>query len=273
MARIESLGVLLTTEGSDYLAEEYGKVIANVQKRSVASRLKNQNLSGSPTAGTVEAKRFENRSSNEYGTARTAGKGQQVKAEPVVISISTDRELITEVEQKDVSLYGVDNFIQRQASLDEQSMLRELETEFFSVAATAAKAITPTYTDPAGIAEEAIQAVETVKNKFVHGVPRDMIHLVCAPSFYGQLRTYLDEIEGAAGETIPAYHGVKVHSEVYLPDGVKCIAMIEGAVAQPVLPTVAPAQKVPLSNAYAFGLFYSYGTKAVMGDLIFKIAE
>lgn len=273
MARIESLGVLLTTGGSDFLAEEYGKVIANVQKRSVAARIKNTSLSGSPTAGTVEAKRFENRSSNDYGTARAAGKGQQVKTTPVIIAIDQDRELITEVEQKDVSLYGVDNFIQRQAAMDEQSMLRELDTEFFSVAANDAKAVTPAGSTPEAIAEAAIQAVETVKNKFVHGVPRDMIHLVCAPSFYGELRTYLDKIEGASGEAINVYHGVQVHSEVYLPAGIKCLAMIHGAVAQPVMPTVAPAQKVPLSNAYAFGLFYSYGTKTVMSDLIFKVAD
>ena len=46
--------------------------------------------------------------------------------------------------------------------------------------------------------------------------------------------------------------------------------MADGAVAQPVLPTVAEPERIQLSNAIAFGLFYSYGTKAVSPDLIFS---
>ena len=37
--------------------------------------------------------------------------------------------------------------------------------------------------------------------------------------------------------------------------------MAYGSVAQPVLPTIAPAEKIQLSNAYSFGMFYDYGTK------------
>lgn len=274
MARINTLDILLSTTGNEYLAEQYGAVIENVQKAAISSVVKNTALSGTPTAGTVEAKRFVNRSSNTYGTARTGHAGQSVKAEPVVIAINTDKELITEVEQKDVSLYGVDNFIARQAAMDEKSMVRELEKDFWDKAATAATAVTVTgLTAAEDIAEAAIQAVETVSNNFVDGVERDMIHLVCAPTFYGKLRTYIDKVTdgGAAGEEISLFHGVKVHSTTYLPSGVKCIALAEGSVAQPVLPTVAPAQKIPLSNAYAFGLFFSYGTKAVAPDLIMKV--
>ena len=50
------------------------------------------------------------------------------------------------------------------------------------------------------------------------------------------------------------------------------IAMVDGAVAQPVLTTLDEAGKIPMSNAYHFGLFYSYGTKAVMPDLIQVVA-
>ena len=42
--------------------------------------------------------------------------------------------------------------------------------------------------------------------------------------------------------------------------------------AQPVLPTIAPAERIPLSNAIGFGIFYSFGTTAVASDLIFKYA-
>ena len=36
------------------------------------------------------------------------------------------------------------------------------------------------------------------------------------------------------------------------------------------LPTIVPAERIQLSNAIGFGIFYSYGTTAVMPDLIFK---
>ena len=66
------------------------------------------------------------------------------------------------------------------------------------------------------------------------------------------------------------FHGVRVYSSVYLPADVNVIAMADGAVAQPVLPIVAEPERIQLSNAIAFGLFYSYGTKAVSPDLIFS---
>ncbi len=270
MARISSLNVLLTDSGKDFLAEQYGKVIANIQKNPISSQLKNTDLSGSPTSGTVEAKRFVNATSQAYGTARSGGKANAVKAKPIVISIDKDEEILEEVEQKDVSLYGVDNFVERRAAECERKMTNKLEHAFFDTAATAGTQVTPVGTTPEAIAEELIQSVETVSNDFVDGVERNMIALVCSPAFYGQLRTYLDATtHNTEGEAINTYHGVRIFSSTYLPNDVKAIAMAYGSVAQPVLPTIAPAEKIQLSNAYSFGMFYNYGTKAVTEDLIF----
>lgn len=58
--RITSLNTLLDTTGKMFLAEEYGKVIENVQKLTISGKMKNTELSGDPHAGTVEAKRFAN---------------------------------------------------------------------------------------------------------------------------------------------------------------------------------------------------------------------
>ena len=60
MPRIESLSVLLENEGKMLLSETYDGVIENVQKGTLSSTLKNTDLSGDPTSGTVEAKRFQN---------------------------------------------------------------------------------------------------------------------------------------------------------------------------------------------------------------------
>lgn len=273
MARIASLNVLLTTTGNDYLAEEYGKVIENVQKKCISQQLKNNDLSGTPGAGTYEAKRFENKTSQSYGTARAAGAGQAVKAAPVVVSVNVDKEIVVEVEQKDVSLYGVDNMIQRETASAQKAMVRELERAFFSEAATNGQPFTASAgaTTADAIIEELIQSVETVENNFVDGVERDMIAVVCNPATYGALRSYFDKVQdgGAHGESIELFHGVRVYSSIYLPSGVNAIAMADGSVAQPVLPTIAPAERIQLSNAIGFGLFYSYGSKAVAADLIY----
>ena len=274
MARIASLNVLLSTTGKDFLAEQYGEVIANVQKNCISQALKNTNLSGTPGAGTYEAKRFENKTSNTYGTARTGGAGQAVKATPVTVAVNVDKEIVVEVEQKDITLYGVDNLVEREAASAEKSMTRELEKAFFAEAVNAGTAYTPAQTVTAieDIIEGLIQSVETVQNDFVDGVERDMIAVVCNPATFGKLRTYVDKVNdgGAQPEAYALFHGVKVYSSVYLPNGTNAVAMAEGSIAQPVLPTIAPAERIQLSNAIAFGLFYSYGTKAVAADLIFK---
>ena len=272
MARIASLAVLLSSTGNDYLAEQYGAVIENVQKECISSLLKNTALSGTPGAGTYEAKRFENKTSNAYGTARSGGAGQKVTAKPVVVPVNVDKEIVVEVEQKDVTLYGVDSLIQREALSAEKAMGRELERAFYTEAVTAGTAFTTTKTAANEIAEDFIQQLETVQNDFVDGVERDMMVLVCAPALYGQLRNYFDNAQGGnmTAEEFNTFHGVKVFSSVYLPANTNAVLFAEGAIAQPVLPTVAPAERIQLSNAIAFGLFYSYGTKAVSPDLIFK---
>jgi hypothetical protein len=268
--------MLLESTGKDFLAEEYGKVIENIGKNTISGILKNKDLSGDPTAGSVEAKRFVNATSAEYGTARSANKGSAVKAKPVTISIDTDREIIEEVEEKDVKLYGVSNVISRRIGNHEKVMARDLERAFFSAAASAGSALSTDKTAINEKIEALIQQIETTKNDFVDGVDRDMIAIVCDTATYGELRNFLDKdannanVNTAAAE-FGTFHGVKVYSSVYLPSGVEAIGMVEGAVAQPVLPTISDAEKIQLSNAYGFGMFYSYGTKAVMPDLIVKV--
>lgn len=273
MARIESLSVLLESEGKDYLSELYGKVIENVNKNLVSARMKNTDLSGNPEAGSVEAKRFVNASSKDYGTARAAGKGDSVKAKPVTVAIDHDKEIVEELEQKDVSLYGVDGILEKRANNHVQRMASELDTEFFAVAKNSGTKITPVATEVQDEIEEAIQVCENTKNDFVDGVPRSMINLVCSTAYYGKIRTYLDKVSRAnvdsTQEEFYEYHGVKTFSSVHLPEGVDYEVMADGAIAQPVMSDQYTAEKIPLSNAYGVEMFYHYGTKAVMPDLIF----
>lgn len=273
MPRIESLNILLEDqEGKDYLSELYGKVIDNVSKQLVSVHMKNTDLSGDPEAGSVEAKRFANAKSKDYGTARKAGQGDELKAKPVTISINTDREIVEELAHKDIKLYGVDGVLDKRANNHIQRMASELDSAFFVVAVEAGSEFTPTEVAIEDEVEEAIQAVENIKNEYVDGVPRSMINLVCSTKYYGKIRTYLDKVScpnvDSTDEEFLAFHGVKTFSCVHLPVGVKYVVMVDGAVAQPVMSNEYKAEKIPLSEDVAVELFYHYGTKAVTPDLI-----
>ena len=273
MARINSLSIVLQTDQSakDKLAEEYGKVLENLQGKMVSSVLKNNDLSGNPTSGTVEAKRFVNAQAQNYGTARGHGYADKIIAKPVVVALDTNKEFIEEVEEKDIQTYGVDGLIARRTANQENGMRRLLERAFFTEAVTEGTEFTTAKTNIQDIFEEAIQSVETTSNDFVDGIDRDLISIVCSPEYYGKIRTYLDAGNANVKTNIAefgSYHGVNVFSSTYLPSGVDFVIMVNGAVAQPVLPSIYNPSKIELSDATAFGIFLYYGTKAVMPDLI-----
>lgn len=272
MARLDSLSIQLQgTESKDKLAESYGKVLDNLQKNMISSILKNNDLSGRPESGTVEAKRLVNAQAAAYGTARGHGYADKITAKPVVIAIDTNKEFIEEVEEKDLQTYGVDGLIARRTANQEGGMKRLLERAFFTEAKTSGTALELTETDAQKQLEEAIQDIETTSNEFVDGVERDLINVIATPKFYGEVRNYLDAGNANIKTNIAEfgqYHGVNVFSSVYLPEGVDFIIMVNGAVAQPVLPSIYNPSKIELSDATAFGMFLYYGTKAVMPDLI-----
>lgn len=272
--RINALSIQLQSAASaDKLAEEYGKVIENINATTLSSKLKNTDLSGDPTSGSVEAKRFANAKSQTYGTARAAGKGNAVKANPVIVAIDDDTEFMEEVEEKDLKLYGVNGLIERRTANHQESAKVELEEKFFSVAKEAGTLFTPTE----GLSiedemEQAIQTVETTRNDFVRGVPRTMIEVIMTPSYYGKLRNKIATLPNANANVASYESGIfnntTVNSSVFLPAGVDYIVMVRGAVAQPVLPGIYSPKAIELSEATAFGLFLHKGTKAVMEDLI-----
>ena len=275
MARLDALSIELTTTGKDKLAEEYGKVIENLQHITLASKLKNTDLSGDPTSGTVEAKRFANIVGQPYGTARTAGDGQAIKAKPVVIALDDDIEYIETVENKDLKTYGVNGLIERRTRNHQDAFAVELDTKFFAEAVNAGT----TFTATAGATiedeiEEAIQKIETTKNQFVNGVPRNMIEVVMSPAYYGKLRNKINSISNSNNlGVVPNYeqgtfNNVNVYSNVFLPQGINYVVMVKGAVAQPVMTSIYNPKAVELSDAIAFGLFAYKGTKAVTEDLI-----
>lgn len=282
MARLDSLNIKLqdgVTEAE--LAELYNQVIENVEGRAVSVALKNVSLSGDPAAGSVEAKRFVNSESKEYGFARSAMAGEAVLVKPVTIALDQHREIIEEIENFDLNRMGVTGILGSRTANHVASWRKELDTAFFTEAYQAGTVFTPTGTKISVKLEELIVKLETLQNDFIDGVDRDMMALVVTPAIHSALRLEIDEFPAQdnfyAKGAVGLYHGVPVFVSNHLPkatgQSVDALVMMFGAVAQPVSAAPYTPERIPLTNATAISLFYDYGTKAVMEDTIFYIGN
>lgn len=277
MAKINSLSVLVdgsSPEAKEFLAEKYAGVIANVQKITTSGRIKNTDLSGDPESGTLVAKRFVNATSQNYGTARTAGKGNAVKDKEVVIPIDQDKEFVEEIEEKDVKLLGVEGLIDKRSRNHTLRMAAELDEKFYAQAETEGTKFAPAegVTALQDIVESSIVTLETLKNNYIDGLDRSMLSVVMSAETYSKMRSYLDTVTNTNVDTTSeeffSYHGVKVFSSTRLPKDVKFMTMMDGSIAQPVMSHPYKAERIPLSDAIALELFFYYGTKAVTPETI-----
>ncbi len=200
------------------------------------------------------------------------------------MNLDIHREIVEEAAKFDLDTFGVGNIMARRADNHVDTVAAELDADFFAKAKTAGTKLTAKGTTVEDQLEELIQAVETVKNDYVRGVPRNLIRLVLDPVMYGRARNYLDKGTNnanvdTAAEDFRMFHGVRVYSSINLPvapgtTATRALCMVDGAMAQPVVmyPYAEP-EKIPLSNDYGVSMFYDYGTKALTPDLIFYIEE
>lgn len=269
MAKTDTLSIYLENDSKDKLMETYAEVIDQVQKGAVSEQLKNTNLSGDPQSGSVEARRLATSATQAYGTARSGGAGDTLTNMGVTINLDQDKEIVEEIENKDVKLYGIDGIVAKRATNHRLAMIRELDRAFFTEAeAEGTEVDLSSYSTIQEKVEALIQSVETVSNDNVDGVDRDMLALSLTPAAYGQLENYIDTLPNPVngGVDVKMFHGVQVFSNHRQTE--EAICMAKGAVAQPVTVTPYEAERIPLSNAVAVSLFFSYGTQAVMADLI-----
>ena len=267
MAKEDALSILLADgTTADKLKESYAELVDMIQKSAISAQIKNTNLSGNPESGSVEARRLMTAESQTYGTARTNGAGDKVKNNGVTINLDQDKEIVEEVEWKDIQFYGIDGIIAKRQANHQNAMIRELDRAFFTEAESAGSEETITSTTIEDQLEELIQSVETVSNDNVDGVDREMLVLTVTPAVYGEIRNYLDKVTNLNGQDYNVFHGVRVFSNVRQTEDAICMAV--GAIAQPVVAQPYVVEPIPLSNAVAIELFYHYGTKAVMPDLI-----
>lgn len=273
MAKQDALSIYTSDgETEEKLIESYAEVVDMVQKEAVSVKLKNTNLSGDPASGSVEVRRLMTAASQNYGTARAATKGDKISNNGVTVNLDQDREIVEEIEQKDIDLFGIPDIIAKRVNNHKLAMIRELDSAFFAEAEAEGEEVTLTTTDIEDQIEELIQSVETVENDNVDGVPRDMIALSVRPLVYGNLRNYIDTLPNpvAGGVDIKLFHDVMVFSNTRQTQEAICMAV--GAIAQPVHAYPYKVDGIPLSKATGVALYYSYGTQAVMPDLIMYAA-
>lgn len=188
MARTKAISLIQSGSTKADLAELSGLVIANIQKDTLAQGLKSQAYTGNPASGSVEFKRFKNSASQPYGTARTANKGTAITVPPTPVNLDTHREIVEEAAKFDLDTFGVTNIMARRADNHVDTVAAEFDAAFFQTAFDAGTAYTP---DASATIEEIleglIQSVETVKNDYVRGVPRNLIRLVLDPVTYDRM--------------------------------------------------------------------------------------
>lgn len=273
MARVNALD-LVAANGStpSELAELYGYVIDNVELGAISSILKNRQLSGDFSAGSVEARRFLNTASSAYGTARTAGAGGKIKSSTVTVKKDTHKEIIEEIEAFDLKNFGVSEIVARQADNHALTMIDDLDVAFFAEAVSAGTATTHTATTYAGKLEEMIVEIESIKDDYNRGVKRNMMAVCLTPAWNSALRLEIDELPTQdnlyAKGAIGLFHGVPVYVSINLGTGINAIVMVVQSIAQPVQVTPYALVGVPFSDAQAISLFYYFGTEATAPELI-----
>ncbi len=271
----EALNIMMqdgTTK--ENLKEVLNGVLENVSARAVSEQIKAKNGSGNPEGGVIEYKRFVNAELKDKGTARKAGEGDKVKAKPVKVYIDTDKEIVEELQGKDVKLYGIDGMAERRKVNHQSAIVRYLDREFFSKVLEGTK-VTQKDTVQDTI-DELLQNARTLKNDFIDGIESDLLVIVVDSKYRKDMKKVLDDLPNGTDpkeQAIGMYDSVRVYESTRMPEGVRAVVMMDGAIAQPYYVSEYGAEKVPFDDAVALEDFLYKGTKALMEDTIFYVQD
>ena len=279
MARQAALNIADYTspETMDNLAEVLDGVIENIQVSAVSEALKNTNGSGNPEGGSVEYKRFENAVLEDKGTARTAGKGSKVVAKPIIVNLNDDKEIVEELQIKDVQLYGIDGMAEKRKGNFAKRIIAYLDRKFFNEAVTSGtKFNRGSLTDPKEIIDAMIVKAKETSSDFIDGIDAEDLALVVNGTYRKALKNDLDSLPNGtapANGAIGTYDSVTVYESNRLPEGVNAIVMLKGAIAQPRLISDYQAEKVPFDDAIALETFLYTGVKTLVEEAVYYDGE
>ena len=289
MAMTDALSIYLengTTKA--YLKNVLAGIFENYQKEALSARFKSKNANLNRAAGAYEFKRFANSTGRDYGTARTAGKGDKIIAPPITVNLDKNKEIVEEVNFFDADGSFTDEgfkaMVERRKTNFELSVTDFLDLDFFSVAkagGTAATALGVTDLDSTKSFKRQIETLigkfektgkNGTENKYVRGIDRRYMALILDSSLYGLVKDELNDCRNfsqmISDEKFTGINGVACFSSVNLPDGVDYELMTMDSIAQPVLPSGFEFEKIPLSIEYAMEMFFRYGSKVLAPELV-----
>ena len=289
MAMTDALSIYLengTTKA--YLKNVLACIFENYQKEALSARCKSKNANLNRAAGSYEFKRFANSTVRDYGTARTAGKGDKIIAPPITVNLDKNKEIVEEVNFFDADGSFTDEgfkaMVERRKTNFELSVTDFLDLDFFSVAkagGTAATALGVTDLDSTKSFKRQIETLigkfektgkNGTENKYVRGIDRRYMALILDSSLYGLVKDELNDCRNfsqmISDEKFTGINGVACFSSVNLPDGVDYELMTMDSIAQPVLPSGFEFEKIPLSIEYAMEMFFRYGSKVLAPELV-----
>lgn len=270
MARQDSIAILTTAGGQAKLDEIYGKFIANVMKKAISTEIKNTNLSGDPEAGSFMVSRYADAQVKDYGTARTAGKGDKFAEDEVEVKLNKHKEIVEEYNKSDVRMKGVFGQVTADMTRHEKSFVRELDRAFFKEAIDAGTEHETEATNIVDIIDEMICAVEETENSFIDGIELEDITMVVDPTTHKAIKKYIEENPQTDTNT-KLFHEVELRVSNRMKSGdtkAAVIVMMKESIAQPVISEPTQAEKVNLGNEVAVETFFDYGTKAVTPETI-----
>lgn len=279
MARQAALNIADYTspETMDNLAEVLDGVIENIQVSAVSEALKNTNGSGNPEGGSVEYKRFVNAELEDKGTARQAGKGAKVVAKPIIVNLDDDKEIVEELQIKDVNLYGIDGMAEKRKGNFAKRIIAYLDRKFFNEAVTSGTQFNRgSLTDPKEIIDAMIVGAKETSSDFIDGIDAEDLALVVNGTYRKALKNDLDALPNGtapANGAIGTYDSVTVYESNRLPEGINAIVMLKGAIAQPRLISDYQAEKVPFDDAIALETFLYTGVKTLVEEAVYYDGE
>lgn len=260
------------TDVNDNLATVLNGVVENVQTRTVSELLKNKNGSGDPEGGTIEYKRFANSVLRTKGTARLAGKGDDLVSQPVLVNLSDNKEIVEELQIKDVKLFGIAGMAEKRAENFARRIAAYLDRAFFGEAVSAGTQFTRgTLTDKKDIVDAMIVQAKTVSSDFIDGIDAEDLAIVLSADYTKAMKNELDLLPNgtvASNGLIGRYDGIDTFESNRLGTGVQAVVMLKGAIAQPYLLSEYNAEKINLDDVIALQNFLYTGVEALSPEAI-----
>lgn len=279
MAREKALNIADYTDQTtmDNLAEILDGVIENIQTGAVSEALRNKRGSGDPRSGSVEYKRFVNAQLKDKGSARHDGKGEKIVAKPVIINIDDDKEIIEELQLKDVKLYGIDGLAEKRKANFASRVKAYLDRKFFAGCVDEGTQFERgELTEPKAIIDAMIVQAKETSSDFIDGIDAEDLALVVNGTYRKAIKNDLDELPNGtnpANGEIGMYDSLITYESNRLPEGVNCLVMLKESYALPHYITDYAAEKVLFDDAIALENFVYSGAGALNPEAIYYDGE